>query len=65
MYTGHGSHAQHDDATYRLAPNSRTRGTTLTIEADSSGGWVPASLGQLLWPLLWPLARKCLAHPSQ
>lgn len=64
VYSGRRSGGLRAAATYHLVENRRTGGTSVIVEADSSGGWVPAPVGRLLWPLLWRRFRKCLATLS-
>ncbi len=38
---------------YRLGPIPETGGTRVTLDAESSRGWLPGALSRLLWPLIW------------
>jgi uncharacterized protein YndB with AHSA1/START domain len=51
-YTGRGSRSQRDTVTYTLVPTPEG-GTTITLDGESTGGWMPASVGRLLWPVIW------------
>lgn len=53
VYTGRGSGGMRGTYVYRLAPRSSGAGTSVTLEAESTGGWMPGSLSRLLWALLW------------
>jgi hypothetical protein len=52
-YTGRGSGGMRGTFVYRLAPIGIADGTTVTLEAEASGGPIPGPVSRLLWPLLW------------
>jgi hypothetical protein len=57
-YSGRGSGGMDGSFVYRLEPIRETGGTRVTLDAESSGGWMPGPIGRLFWPLMWRRLRS-------
>jgi len=52
-YTGRGSGGMSGTVVYRLAPVDETGGTRVTLDEETSNGWMPRPVARLLWQLVW------------
>lgn len=64
-YSGRGSGDMSGAFVYRLEPIPETGGTRVTLDAESSGGWLPGPLSRLLWPLMWRRLRSRMETGSR
>jgi hypothetical protein len=55
---GRGSGGMNGSFVYQLRPIRETGGTRVTLDAESSGGWMPDPLSRLFWPIAWRQVRR-------
>jgi hypothetical protein len=63
--SGRGSGGMSGSYVYQLRPVRETDGTRVTLDAESSGGWMPGPLSRLFWPLMWRQIRRRMERGSR
>jgi hypothetical protein len=51
--SGRGARGSRSACVYRLEPLASAAGTQVELDVKGSGGWAPAAVGRLFWPLAW------------
>lgn len=64
-YSGRGSGGVSGTVVYRLTPIPGTTGTRITLETESSGGWMPTGVSRLFWPLMWRRLRSRMERANR
>ncbi|HEX2755845.1 MAG TPA: SRPBCC family protein [Candidatus Limnocylindrales bacterium] len=62
--TGRGSGGVNGSFRYWLAPVDASRGTRVSVEAETPRGLIRDPIGRLLWPLLWHRIRDRMAREA-
>jgi hypothetical protein len=62
---GRGSGGMRGSYVYQLRPVRGTGGTRVTVDAESSGGWMPGPVGRLFWPIFWRQIRSRMEKGSR
>jgi hypothetical protein len=57
-YSGQGSGGMRGTFVYHLSPIPQAGGTRVSLDAETSGGWMPSPIRRLLWPLIWRRLRS-------
>jgi hypothetical protein len=63
--SGPGSGGVQGSYVYQLRPIRATGGTRVTLDAESSGGWMPETVSRLFWPMFWRQIRSRMEKGSR